>query len=605
MPRSGCGWGCIRGSRRRANGDYVAYAVHQAARIVGAAHGGQVLVSAEAAERAGPSLETVELVSLGRFRVRDFDGPVELLQAVGIGLDPRRLAPRALPAEGHNLVRPLTRFIGRTAELLELTEAVVPGALLTIVGPGGLGKTRLVTEWGLASAAEWPDGVWMVELAAVETPEQVAAAMAAAVGAEVGRAADPLSELCELWKDRRCVLIVDNCEHVVDRVGGLVQQLLRRCPGVAVLATSRTPLGVAGEAVWRVDPLEADDDGVRLFVERARLARRGFDIDDATRIDIAHICRRLDGLPLAIELAAARCAHLTPSEILAGLSEGHLRMPNRDRTATGRQRTLASLLDWSWRLLDGSEQDAFAALAVFAGSFSPGAAAAAVAAVAGEDQAEELVWSLVDKSLVQADSDADGTRLRLLETIRSYARNRPGYEASAGMVASALARHFVGRFGDELGDIDRVRRDERRTEVENVRALLPHVMVPDEELAQALACIVLAEDGTGSSTVLVDEGLGYLRRLPGPSPHRLALLARVCDSALNGGQDELGARLLEEAIELRSVVGGDPPWDEGHIEQIEGLLAIAGGDSDAARRIALGAVDRMTSATGARGRSTC
>ena len=330
--------------------DYISYAIHQAARVVGAAHGGQVVVSADAvAEIAGSVPFEIQL--LGRYRLRDFDEPVELFQAAD---DPQEDfgALRAIPAEGHNLIRPLTSYLGREADHAGVRSLLGPGRLVSVVGPGGVGKTRLAVETGLELASQWRDGVWLIELAPVVSGEFVASVVAAALGLATTDQA-PLAVLVSQLRSSHTLIILDNCEHVRDAVSALVDLVLRECPEVAMLATSREPLGLGREVVWRLDPLGAE--GVALFVERARTANANFAPNAESLAIVERICRRLDGLPLAIELAAAHVGHRNQVEILSGLDKRIGLLRSRRTDLDDRHCSLNALLDWSHELLNEQE----------------------------------------------------------------------------------------------------------------------------------------------------------------------------------------------------------------------------------------------------------
>ena len=574
--------------------DYVAFAVHQAARVVSAAHGGQVLTTASTMAGAA-SLEGAVLRSLGHYRLRDFDEPVELIQVAGKDRAVDFPAVRAIPADGHNLVRPRTSFVGRTAELEDLDSLVATGRLTTIVGIGGLGKTRLVTEWGLGSAGRWPDGIWMVDLSAVGDPLLVPDVVAASLGFPVAGVDAVWDEVVAQLASRQSVLIFDNCEHLTVAVAERVDDLLDRCPSVRVVATSREPLGIGDERVWRLEPLDAVDDGVGLFIRRAQDARHGFHPSHQEVEAIAAICGRVDGLPLAIELAAARTAQLGVREILNGLDQQRLAMRHRDRHVPDRQRTMRALLDWSWHLLSPAEQAGLAAVGVFASSFD--LTTATVAMAAEQTTAAETMWSLVDKSLVEVDLNANGTRYRCLHSIRSYAREQLDSRGATGLVADRLARHFLERFGPQLASLDHEQLSERSTEIDNVRGLIAMLAPFDQGSAQMLACVVVAHADYDSSEL--DEGIAHLASLPAKTVQRVALLAGCANRAINGGDTTVAMDLLEEATALRRELGAEAPWDEFRIEQLLGFIAVLRGRPEDALRL----IETARDVNSARGRA--
>ncbi|MGX1884702.1 AfsR/SARP family transcriptional regulator [Streptomyces sp. NPDC055287] len=362
---------------------------------------------------------------------------------------PGSLSAPGTPLPHGNLRARLTSFVGREGDIAAITADLGRARLVTLLGPGGAGKTRLSQEAAEVANGAWRDGIWLAELAPVDDPETVPEAVLVALGArqtvlrgagaEELRAADrhgddPLLRLVEHCARRRMLVLLDNCEHVIDAAARLAEELLARCPGVTVLATSREPLGVPGEFVRPVEPLP-DPMALRLLAERGAAASPGFRVDDDPAAT-AEICRRLDGMPLAIELAAARLRMLTPRQIADRLDDRFRLLTGGSRTVLPRQQTLRAVVDWSWDLLDEQERAALRALSVFAG----GCDLAAAEAVIGPE-ALDLLGSLVDKSLVVAAPSGDGTmRYRLLETVGEYAAERLD---EAGDRPTAERRHLV------------------------------------------------------------------------------------------------------------------------------------------------------------------
>ena len=295
--------GMHTGYARPTQGEYTALVVHQAARIAGAARGGQILVSEETAVDLNESL----LQPLGRFRVRDFERPIELYTAAREGVPAADAQPRVPPAEGHNLTRPTTSIVGRADDLARLRERIARGKLTTVVGPGGVGKTRLAVEVGLEAAGEWEHGVWFIDLATLDDPALIPEAVGVVVGAPAAPGTELWPEVLSHLEQRHALLVLDNCEHLAEDAGRAVAELIATCRRVGVLATSRGPLGLRGEEIYRLSPL-ATESAVDLFVDRA--------VDGADRETVAALCAELDGLPLAIELAAARTTAVPAAEIL-------------------------------------------------------------------------------------------------------------------------------------------------------------------------------------------------------------------------------------------------------------------------------------------------
>ncbi|GAA2275500.1 hypothetical protein GCM10010145_38060 [Streptomyces ruber] len=402
-----------------------------------------------------------------------------------------------------NLRARLTSFVGRDADIGAIRGDLAAARLVTLLGPGGSGKTRLSQEAGETLAGALPDGVWLAELAPVDDPEDVPEAVVTALGARetvlrgagaeemrvvADRHDDPVSRLVEHCGRRRMLLILDNCEHVVDAAARLVEQLLEQCPHLTVLATSREPLGVPGELLRPVEPLP-EPYALRLFADRGAAARPGFTVEDDPEA-AAEICRRLDGLPLAIELAAARLRMLSLRQIADRLDDRFRLLTSGSRTVLPRQQTLRAVVDWSWNLLDDDERDVLRRLSVFAG----GCDLAAAEAVCGP-AALDALGSLVDKSLVVSAPSATGDmRYRLLETVAEYARER--LEESGGRAAAERAHltyyRELARTTDPLLRGPRQREAIALLELEddNIRAALRHAVDARDE--QEALCLVLS-----------------------------------------------------------------------------------------------------------------
>ncbi|MGI5407856.1 AfsR/SARP family transcriptional regulator [Streptomyces chartreusis] len=410
--------------------------------------------------------------------------------------------PAAAPPAG-NLRARLTSFVGRESDIDAIRGDLTAARLVTLLGPGGAGKTRLSQEAAERVRDAAPDGVWLAELAPVDDPAAVPEAVLTAVGAREtvlygagaeamragsDRSDDPVERLAEHCGKRRMLLILDNCEHVVEAAARLVEELLERCPRLTVMATSREPLGVPGELLRPVDPLP-EPVALRLLADRGSAARPGFQIEDDPE-GCAEICRRLDGLPLAIELAAARLRMLTPRQIADRLDDRFRLLTSGSRTVLPRQQTLRAVVDWSWELLDEDEREVLRRLSVFAG----GCDLAAAEAVCGPSALEAL-GSLVDKSLVVAAPSGDGEmRYRLLETVAEYAGERldeAGQRAEAGRAHQTYYRELA-RTTDPLlrgpGQLAAVQRLER--EYENLRTALRHAVAGREE--QEALCMILS-----------------------------------------------------------------------------------------------------------------
>ncbi|MCQ4046654.1 BTAD domain-containing putative transcriptional regulator [Streptantibioticus rubrisoli] len=405
---------------------------------------------------------------------------------------------RQPPAPG-NLRPRLTSFVGREDDLRALRDDMAMHRLVTLVGAGGAGKTRLAEQAGTELATTYPDGVWVAELAPVADPGGVARAVLNSVGrsdtavlTSTTTVAEPIERLLEHCAHRRMLLVLDNCEHVIGAAARTAEALLAHCPGVTVLATSREPLGVPGEAVRPVEPLPPPT-AYRLFAERAAAVRPGFDAD-ADHEAIAEICRRLDGLPLAIELAAARLRMLSPRHIADRLDDRFRLLTSGSRTVLPRQQTLRAVVDWSWGLLDARERTVLRRVCVFSGGCTLAAAEAVCADGTEIDEQDvlHLIGSLVDKSLLVAEELPDEVRYRFLETIQEYARERAAEHPEE---AAATARRHTAYFHDLVRTADsKLRTAEQlpwlerlETELDNVRRVLKRAVdTGDEETALSM-----------------------------------------------------------------------------------------------------------------------
>ncbi|MDQ7859158.1 MAG: tetratricopeptide repeat protein [Armatimonadota bacterium] len=426
-----------------------------ALRIARVGHGGQVLLSHAARERVAAHLpEAMDLRDLGEHRLKDLREPQRLFQVRHPDLPAHFPALRSLDHLPNNLPRQLTSFVGREREMARVRELVGRTPLLTLTGPGGGGKTRLALQVAADLIDAFRDGVWLVELASISDGAVVPHAVSAALGArEVpGR---PLEvSLVDYLRSRELLLVLDECEHLLDSCARLAEGLLRQCPGLRVLATSREPLHIAGETALVVGPLAVPEAGragageiaraeaVRLFVDRATAAAPGFVLTDANARWVAEICRRLDGIPLAIELAAARLKMLPVEAIADRLGDRFRLLAGGARTALPRQQTLRATIEWSHALLADRERLLFRRLAVFAGGFT---LEAAEAVCAGPDlpaiEVLDLLSRLVDKSLVLGPTPrAPGpARFAMLESIREYAAEAL---LAAAEVAEVRRRHL-------------------------------------------------------------------------------------------------------------------------------------------------------------------
>jgi predicted ATPase len=435
-------------------GEYVGLDVHRTARICAVAYGGQILLSLTTSTliEDGPP-PGVGLRSLGQHRLRDLQQPERIFQVLHPDL-PNEFPPlRSLDAFPNNLPRQLTSFIGREREIAEVKRLSSTTYLLMLTGSGGCGKTRLALQVAADLIDVYADGVWLVELAARAEPELVPQAVASALGLREVPGRPLQAILLDYLRTREVLLVLDNCEHLVTACAELAEALMRSCSRIRILATSREPLGVRGETVWRVPSLSLPEprqmpsaehlmqyEAIRLFIERATAVQPTFTLTLQNAGIVATVCRRLDGIPLAIELAAARMRALSLEQIAARLDERFTLLTGGSRTALPRQQTLRGTLDWSYDLLSHKERALLRRLSVFAGGWTLEAAEV----VCSDDGVEaqdilDLLTQLVFKSLVLMDAQEGDVRYGLLETVRQYGRSKLD---ESGEAASVRTRHL-------------------------------------------------------------------------------------------------------------------------------------------------------------------
>jgi predicted ATPase/class 3 adenylate cyclase len=412
-------------------GDYHGVPVNRCARIMSVGHGGQILVSEPAYRRIALDLPSgISFLDLGLHRLRDLSVPVQLLQVLHPDLDVDFPPLKTLDVLPNNLPAFPSSLVGRTGELVELAELLGRTRLLTMTGAGGVGKTRLALQLAADEADRFHDGVWLVDLAGLSEPDLVPQAVASALQISDQPGRSWIDSVLWFLRERQTLIVFDNCEHLLGPVASLVERVLERCPGVKVVATSREALHTPGEVAWVVPSLGLPggaevSDAERLFLLRAAEADPHYQPTGADLDAVAQICRRLDGLPLAIELAAARVRVLSATEIAERLDDRFRLLTGGVRTSMPRQRTLEAAVAWSYDLLEEPQRRLFERLSVFAGGFT---LAAAERVCAGDpiDAADvlDLLTTLVDRSLVVYDDPGPPSRYRLLETMRAYGRDR-------------------------------------------------------------------------------------------------------------------------------------------------------------------------------------
>ena len=431
------------GAAHERDRDYFGAAVNRVARLLAIGHGGQVLLSATTAGLLGGlRSDEFSLRNLGSHRLPDLGEPELVHQLAAPNLPDTFPALKSLGGKPNNLPRQLTSFVGRDAELHEIKMLFSKSPLLTLVGTGGSGKTRCAIRAAAELLDEMPDGVWIAELAPLAEGAMVAGAIASALGVRESPNQPLLQTLTQYLQRKQLLLVLDNCEHVIDEARIAASTILRNCPGVRILATSREVLNVSGERIYRVPSLGLAS-ATELFIDRASTRDSHFAPDARQLSNIAEICRRLDGLPLAIELAAARIKILPPEQLLKKLDERFRVLTGGDRSALPRHQTMRAVIDWSYELLSPEERSVFRKISVFAGTFNLNVAGAVCAGADFDELAVlDSIGSLVEKSLVQAVDSAGDERYQLLESTRQYAREKllacGEYESAAAAHAAAF-----------------------------------------------------------------------------------------------------------------------------------------------------------------------
>src|SRR5271165_3879377 len=460
----------------RDDANYAGPTINRTARLRDLAHGGQTVLSgateAVVIDRLPPD---AWLTDLGTHPLRDLPRPERVVQLCHPDLanefPPLRttsnVAAQHLPVQ-------LTSFVGREAAIGELCQILADNRLVTLTGAGGVGKTRLAVQIAAQMAGQFGGGVWYVDLAPITDPELVPVTMARALGLPDQPGRSTMDTLTRFIADRQMLMVLDNCEHLLDASAALIIALLGASAGLTLLATSREPIGVAGEVTWRVPSLSLADEAIELFTDRGRHARPDFTLSDGNAAAVTEICRRLDGMPLAIELAAAWVRALSLAEILDGLHDRFRLLTGGSRTAVRRQQTLRASVDWSHALLTEPERILLRRLAVFVGGFDLDAAREVGA---GGDVARyqvlDLLTLLVDKSLVVAEDSRGRTRYRLLETVRQYALEKLGESGEADAVRTRHRDHYTSLAAplDAPAGRDYEQRVEQANiEVDNLRA---------------------------------------------------------------------------------------------------------------------------------------
>ena len=565
------------GAAEMRDGDYFGPSLNRVARILAIGHGGQIICSAIAAVLARETLApaAAEMVDLGTHRLRDIDRPEQVFQVVVSDL-PSEFPPlRSLNTRRSNLPAQLTSFVGREQELAEIADLLERHRLVTLIGTGGTGKTRLMLEAAGRQGDRHADGVWLAELAPLGDPAQIPSEVARAIGAPEVTGVPTMTTVTAFLAEKELLLLLDNAEHLVDGVAGLAERLLSGAPGLRILTTSREALAVSGEAVFQLQSLTcpgsgrgsagiggdlgmdmeaaASTEAVRLFVERAVAVDPTFELSAGNVAPVAQICQRLDGIPLAIELAAARVSAMSADDIANRLGDRFRLLAGGRRTAVPRQQTLHALIDWSWDLLTDEDRRLLRRLSVFTGGWTIPIAARIVGDEPDEMDAVDLadgLTRLVDRSLVIAEREAS-TRYRMLETIRQYAREK----LIAADEVVALSDRHLAVFANLAIDAEVPLRGP---------AMIDWLDRLDDELDNLSAALEWALEAEPWTAVRMVTGLlGYwaVRVMPEDNDARLEAAAEFARAQVVGNPDAdtadqaLAGRFLGEAGRLWAMSG--------------------------------------------------
>ncbi len=561
----------------RDKGNYVGPAINRCARLRDLAHGGQTVLSGATHDLVLDQLAPgVWVEDLGTHRLRDLARPERVVQLCHERLSSDFPPLRSLDSFSHNLPVQLTTFIGRQAEVAELTGLLADHRMVTLTGAGGCGKTRLALQVAAEMLGSYPNGVWFAELAPITDPELVATTVLRALGLReepFRTAAETITHHAATWS---ALLVLDNCEHLIEATASIADSLLRGCPGVTVLATSREPLGTAGEVIWQVPSLSLPDsenqvhaigglarsEAVLLFVERAALALPNYALTNDDAAAVAEICRRLDGIPLAIELAAARVRVLSPERIASSLNDRFRLLTGGVRTAMPRQQTLLASVDWSHDLLTQPERVVFRRLATFPGSFDLDAAEV-VAAGGGIERHHVLdqLASLVDKSLVLVDDSVSYPRYRLLETVRHYALENLRESGDHDRAHERHRDHFLGVASarQDFADLERPGEQANHLlqELDNLRAAFLWSRQNDDLEPAASLAVVLTNVAMHHGRIAELRGWSdSLTTHMDELPAELRVRANLAAAAVSGTTfDPAAVVLCERAVDLAREVG--------------------------------------------------
>ncbi|MGE5376309.1 MAG: adenylate/guanylate cyclase domain-containing protein [Bacteroidota bacterium] len=545
----------------RPDGNYDGYAtLATAQRVMSVAHGGQVLLSPVVHELCCRNLPGgTSLLDLGEHRLKDIREVLRLYQLCAPDLPNEFPLLKSLLTLPNNLPVQLTSFVGREQQLAEGRDLLSRTRLLTLIGPGGTGKTRLSLQLAEDQLAAFPDGAWLIELAPLADAAYLNSTVLSTFHLQEVQGTPLRNTLIDYLRGKGLLLVLDNCEHLVDACARLAGQLLQECPGLKIIASSREALGIGGESVYRVPPL-VEQEATRLFIERAQKADSRFQVTEANALSIAQVCSRLDGIPLAIELAAARVKLFSPQQIADRLDDRFKLLTGGSRTALPRQQTLRALIDWSYQTLNDVEQRAFRRLAVFSGGWTMEAAEA----VAGDAEAFDGLAGLVNKSLVNVEEQHGGSRYSYLETVRQYALEKLVEAGEADETRSRHVNYMSGFVSQIIPDFYGLNADwlyRTDTEKDNLRAALEwsvdHNMEKAFQLVRRIGTYWSMRENISEAQYWYRTILQKSESIPAHEADRGAIYSLLGWTSILVGHHREGRLAAEKAAALARQFGGD------------------------------------------------
>jgi len=566
--------GIHTGEAELGDDDYFGQTLNRTARIMSAGNGGQILLSEVSAQLVHEQLsEDLSLLDMGEHHLKGLFLPERIYQLNVPSLQKEFPPLRSIPVILNNLPPQLTSFIGRERELAEAKKKIASAKLLSLIGPGGTGKTRLALQIARGQISSFKDGVWLIELAPISDPAFIIPAIASIFELREIQNIPLIDILLDYLRAKEMLLVLDNCEHLIEESAQIADQFLHTCPNLKIIASSREALGIDGETVFSVPSLKGDE-ATRLFIERATKAEPRFKVTDEDAALITQICSRLDGIPLAIELAAARIKLFTPEQIAERLDDRFNLLTGGSRTALPRQQTLHALIDWSYQTLNELEQRTLRRLAVFSGGWTFEAAESVV----GEHEAMDGLLGLVNKSMVNVEEQEGASRYRFLETIRQFAMEKLLESGEAEETRDRQLDYFmeygeganIGLFSAEV----KTYLDVFDTEHDNLRSALEWASARHPEKALRLVDHIgsywSVRDHNSEAISWCQVVLGKTKSVTGLEMDRARVYIVLGWCSITTGEHRLGRTAAEQALVLGKSVN-----DESTIARAYGILALA------------------------------